>query len=167
MGSEMCIRDSCRSAPSGRRRRCCSGTTPTATACWTRASPPPGGGGDGRRALRRGGLLAAASLIERPSCCCLRVFSTFFATMAVPESLTPSANISGPVYLAILPHCSSARQPRSAEIRGPEKGFGDTEERLSQFGDKWQILNAIREHYLMKREADHGSQLFWDRIFSN
>ena len=29
--------------------------------------------------------------------------------------------------------------------------FGDTEERLSQFGDKWQILNAIREHYLMKR----------------
>ena len=43
--------------------------------------------------------------------------------------------------------------------------FGDTEERLSQFGDKWQILNAIREHYLMKREADHGSQLFWDRIF--
>ncbi len=28
-----------------------------------------------------------------------------------------------------------------------------------------QILNAIREHYLMKREADHGSQLFWDRIF--
>ena len=42
--------------------------------------------------------------------------------------------------------------------------FGDTEERLSQFGDKWQILNAIREHYLMKREADHGSQLFWDRI---
>ena len=34
--------------------------------------------------------------------------------------------------------------------------FGDTEERLSQFGDKWQILNAIREHYLMKREADHG-----------
>ena len=23
-----------------------------------------------------------------------------------------------------------------------------------------QILNAIREHYLMKREADHGSQLF-------
>ena len=44
--------------------------------------------------------------------------------------------------------------------------FGDTEERLSQFGDKWQILNAIREHYLMKREADHGSQLFWDRIFT-
>ena len=43
--------------------------------------------------------------------------------------------------------------------------FGDTEERLSQFGDKWQLLNAIREHYLMKREADHGSQLFWDRIF--
>ena len=40
--------------------------------------------------------------------------------------------------------------------------FGDTEERLSQFGDKWQILNAIREHYLMKREADDGSQLFWD-----
>ena len=38
--------------------------------------------------------------------------------------------------------------------------FGDTEERLSQFGDEWQILNAIREHYLMKREADHGSQLF-------
>ena len=33
--------------------------------------------------------------------------------------------------------------------------FGDTEERLSQFGDKWHILNAIREHYLMKREADH------------
>ena len=30
-----------------------------------------------------------------------------------------------------------------------------------------QILNAIREHYLMKREADHGSQLFWDRIYSN
>ena len=30
-----------------------------------------------------------------------------------------------------------------------------------------QILNAIREHYLMKREADHGSQLFWDRIFSS
>ena len=28
-----------------------------------------------------------------------------------------------------------------------------------------QILNAIREHYLMKREADHGSQLFGDRIF--
>ena len=28
-----------------------------------------------------------------------------------------------------------------------------------------QILNAIREHYLMKREADHGSQLFWDQIF--
>ena len=28
-----------------------------------------------------------------------------------------------------------------------------------------QILNAIREHYLMKREADHGSQLFWDRVF--
>ena len=28
-----------------------------------------------------------------------------------------------------------------------------------------QILNAIREHYMMKREADHGSQLFWDRIF--
>ena len=24
-----------------------------------------------------------------------------------------------------------------------------------------QILNAIREHYLMKREADHGSQLFY------
>ena len=44
--------------------------------------------------------------------------------------------------------------------------FGDTEERLSQFGDKWQILNAIREHYLMKREADHGSQLFWDRFFT-
>ena len=30
-----------------------------------------------------------------------------------------------------------------------------------------QILNAIREHYPMKREADHGSQLFWDRIFSS
>ena len=43
--------------------------------------------------------------------------------------------------------------------------FGNTEERLSQFGNKRQILNAIREHYLMKREADHGSQLFWDRIF--
>ena len=28
-----------------------------------------------------------------------------------------------------------------------------------------QILNAIREHYLMKREADQGSQLFGDRIF--
>ena len=43
--------------------------------------------------------------------------------------------------------------------------FGNAEERLSQFGNKRQILNAIREHYLMKREADHGSQLFWDRIF--
>ena len=43
--------------------------------------------------------------------------------------------------------------------------FGNTEERLSQFGNKRQILNAIREHYLMKREADQGSQLFWDRIF--
>ena len=43
--------------------------------------------------------------------------------------------------------------------------FGNTEERLSQFGNKWQILNAIRKHYLMKREADHGSQLFWDRNF--
>ena len=28
-----------------------------------------------------------------------------------------------------------------------------------------QILNAIREHYLMKREADHGSQLFGDPDF--
>ena len=36
---------------------------------------------------------------------------------------------------------------------------------VSQFGNERQILNAIREHYLMKREADHGSQLFWDRIF--
>ena len=66
---------------------------------------------------------------------------------------------------AILLHCSSARLPCSSGNRGPEMAFGNTEERLSQFGDKWQILNAIREHYLMKREADHGSQLFWDRIF--
>ena len=29
-----------------------------------------------------------------------------------------------------------------------------------------QILNAIREHYLMKREADHGSQLFGDHFFA-
>ena len=65
----------------------------------------------------------------------------------------------------ILLHCSSARLPCSSGNRGPEMVFGDTEERLSQFGDKWQILNAIREHYLMKREADHGSQLFWDRTF--
>ena len=28
-----------------------------------------------------------------------------------------------------------------------------------------QILNAIREHYLMKCEADHGSQLLGDRFF--
>ena len=63
----------------------------------------------------------------------------------------------------ILLRCSSARLPCSSGNRGPEMVFGDTEERLSQFGDKWQILNAIREHYLMKREADHGSQLFWDR----
>ena len=66
---------------------------------------------------------------------------------------------------AILVRGSSARQPRSSGNRGPEMVFGDTEERLSQFGNKRQILNAIREHYLMKREADHGSQLFWDRIF--
>ena len=38
--------------------------------------------------------------------------------------------------------------------------FGNTEERLSQFGNKRQILNAIREHYLMKREADHGCNIF-------
>ena len=60
---------------------------------------------------------------------------------------------------------SSARLPCSSGNRGPEMAFGNTEERLSQFGNKRQILNAIREHYLMKREADHGSQLFWDRIF--
>ena len=66
---------------------------------------------------------------------------------------------------AIHLHCSSARLPCSSGNRGLEMVFGDTEERLSQFGDKWQILNAIREHYLMKREADHGSQPFWDRIF--
>ena len=65
----------------------------------------------------------------------------------------------------ILVRGSSARLPCSSGNRGPEMAFGDTEERLSQFGDKWQILNAIREHYLMKRKADHGSQLFWDRIF--
>ena len=78
----------------------------------------------------------------------------------------PMVMSSGAVAcLAILLRCSSARLPCSSGNRGPEMVFGDTEERLSQFGDKWQILNAIREHYLMKREADHGSQLFWDRIF--
>ena len=39
----------------------------------------------------------------------------------------------------------------SSGNRGPEMAFGNTEERLSQFGNKRQILNAIREHYLMKR----------------
>ena len=59
----------------------------------------------------------------------------------------------------------AARPPLSTTpYRGPEMVFGDTEERLSQFGDKWQILNAIREHYLMKREADHGCTFFY-RIF--
>ena len=78
----------------------------------------------------------------------------------------PDARDAGPAASrSILVHCSSARQPRSSGNRGPEMVFGNTEERLSQFGNKRQILNAIREHYLMKREADHGSQLFWDRSF--
>ena len=44
--------------------------------------------------------------------------------------------------ISILVHWSSARQPRSSGNRGPEMVFGDTEERLSQFGDKWQILKC-------------------------
>ena len=56
-----------------------------------------------------------------------------------------------------------ARPGRERGLRADRKhemAFGNTEERLSQFGNERQILNAIREHYLMKREADHGSQLF-------
>ena len=74
---------------------------------------------------------------------------------------------------AILVRGSSARLPCSSGNRGPEMAFGDTEERLSQFGDKWQILALGGEHALavlatgvesgarnsrlMDARLDHGS----------